>query len=69
MRNKNINLQLHYIPINKQPFYKNIGYGNEYTPQMDSYYKECFSLPVYPSFSDEEQEYVVGALFESLGNV
>ena len=66
MKEKNIGLQLHYIPINKQPFYKNLGYGDEKTPIMDKFYKECFSLPMYPSLSFEEQDYVIKSLFEVL---
>ena len=59
MRENNIGLQLHYIPINKQPYYKSLGYGDENTPNMDRYYKESFSLPMYPLLSDEEQKYVI----------
>ncbi len=66
MREKSIGLQLHYIPINKQPYYKKLGYGNEITPNMDKYYKECFSLPMYPKMTNEEQEYVIKSLFEVL---
>lgn len=66
MREKNIGLQLHYIPINKQPYYKSLGYGNEETPIMNKYYDECFSLPMYSSLSNEEQEYVIKTLFEVL---
>ena len=66
MREKNIGLQLHYIPINKQPYYKSLGYGNEDTPIMNRYYDECFSLPMYSSLSNEEQEYVIKTLFEVL---
>ena len=66
MREKNIGLQLHYIPINKQPFYKNLGYGNEDTPIMNRCYDECFSLPMYSSLSNEEQEYVIKTLLEVL---
>ena len=66
MRDKNIGLQLHYIPINKQPYYKSLGYGNEDTPIMNIYYDECFSLPMYSSLSNEEQEYVIKTLFEVL---
>jgi UDP-4-amino-4,6-dideoxy-N-acetyl-beta-L-altrosamine transaminase len=66
LREKGIGIQLHYIPINKQPYYKNLGYGNEHTPVMDKYYEECFSLPMYPLLSDEEQQYVIKSLFEIL---
>ena len=66
LREKNIGIQLHYIPINKQPYYKEYGYGNEDTPVMDKYYEGCFSLPMYPKMSDEEQTYVIESLFEVL---
>jgi UDP-4-amino-4,6-dideoxy-N-acetyl-beta-L-altrosamine transaminase len=64
MRQKNIGLQLHYIPINKQPYYKSLGYGNEKTPIMDEYYEKSFSLPMYPLLKNDEQEYVVKILLE-----
>jgi len=66
MKERNIGLQLHYIPINKQPFYKSLGYGNEINPVMDKYYNESFSLPMYPLLTDEEQDYVIKSLFEVL---
>ena len=66
LREKSIGIQLHYIPINKQPYYRGLGYGNEHTPIMDKYYEECFSLPMYPKMSDEDQAYVVDSLFEVL---
>ncbi|PRM88548.1 UDP-4-amino-4,6-dideoxy-N-acetyl-beta-L-altrosamine transaminase [Aliarcobacter cryaerophilus] len=66
MRENNIGLQLHYIPINKQPYYKSLSYGEENTIVMDKYYEECFSLPMYSSLSNEEQEYVIKTLFEVL---
>jgi dTDP-4-amino-4,6-dideoxygalactose transaminase len=66
MRKKNIGLMVHYIPINKQPYYRQLGYGDEITPVMDRYYEECFSLPMYPKLSEEEQEYVIKSLMEIL---
>jgi len=67
MREKGIGLQLHYIPINQQPYYRALGYGDEKTPVMDNYYKKSFSLPIYPKLSISEQEYVIKILMESLG--
>jgi UDP-4-amino-4,6-dideoxy-N-acetyl-beta-L-altrosamine transaminase len=66
LREKDIGIQLHYIPINKQPYYKKLGYGNELTPVMDKYYEECFSLPMYPLLTDSEQEYVIENLMSAL---
>lgn len=61
-----IGLQIHYMPINKQPYYQDLGYGNENTPIMDKYYEECFSLPMYPKLTENEQEYIIQSLFEIL---
>ncbi len=66
MREKNIGLQLHYIPINKQPYYRSLGYGDEITPIMDRYYTECFSLPIYPNLSESEQKYIIDTLFKMM---
>ena len=66
LREKSIGIQLHYMPINQQAYYKGLGYGSEQTPNMDRYYKECFSLPIFPLLSDEEQEYVIKNLMEIL---
>ena len=68
MKERNIGLQVHYIPINKQLFYINLGYGKENTPIMDKYYKECFSLPIYPLLSNDEQEYVIKNLLDTLND-
>jgi UDP-4-amino-4,6-dideoxy-N-acetyl-beta-L-altrosamine transaminase len=66
LREKNIGIQLHYIPINIQPYYKSLGYGEEQIPVMDRYYEECFSLPMYPKMTEDEQTYVISTLFEVL---
>jgi len=66
LKEKSIGIQLHYIPINQQPYYKSLGYGDEVTPVMDKYYNRCFSLPMYPKLSDNEQEYVIKTLLEVL---
>ena len=51
---KGIGTQIHYIPINKQPYYRGLGYSNEQTPVMDNYYKNCLSIPLFPSMGDKE---------------
>ena len=66
LRAKGIGMQLHYLPINQQPYYKSLGYGDESTPVMDKYHEACFSLPMYPGMNDEQQSYVIDMLFEVL---
>jgi dTDP-4-amino-4,6-dideoxygalactose transaminase len=64
LRDKNIGVQIHYKPINKQPYYKSIGYGNEDTPLMNRYISQCISLPIYPLLTNVEQNYVIDTLLD-----
>lgn len=66
MREKNIFLQYHYIPINQQPYYKSLGFGKEFTPNMDIFYEQALSFPIFPNLSFEEQSYVVDSMKEIL---
>ena len=59
LRKNNINTQVHYIPVHMQPFYKKMGWKKGDFPVVESYYNRCLSLPMYPSLTDEEQEYVI----------
>ena len=63
---RGIGVQLHYIPVNKQPYYRELGYGEEATPQMDKYYQEAISLPIYPTLGEKEQAYVIASLLDML---
>ena len=67
MHEKGIGLQVHYIPINKQPYYRRLGYGDESTPVMDEYYETCVSLPLFPDLGDTMQRKVIQTLTELLG--
>lgn len=58
LKEKNIGAQVHYIPIDRQPFYRSLGYGGGQYIQMDEYYSKCLSIPMYYSLSEEEAEYV-----------
>ena len=66
MKKLGIGLQLHYIPVNKQPYYRKLGFGDEKHPVMQNYYKKAFSLPIYPSLTKKDQDYVIDRLIEIL---
>ena len=54
---KGIMTQVHYIPINKQPFYMDKKLDNS-----SSFYHNCLSLPIYVSLSSQEQSRVIKGL-------
>ena len=60
MKEAGIFLQVHYIPIHLQPYYKkNYGFKEGDYPNAENFYKDEISLPIYPSLSVEDQTKVV----------
>lgn len=66
LRDKNIMVNLHYIPIHMQPFYQNMGFSEGDYPEAEKYYSEAISIPLHPSLSFEDQDFVVDCLKRSL---
>lgn len=60
MRNHNIWVQVHYIPVHVHPYYRkqfNYQYGDY--PAAEDFYSREVSLPIYPGLSEAEQQYVI----------
>ena len=66
MKEKGVCLNLHYIPVHTQPYYQNLGFKNGDFPVSEKYYEEVFTLPLYYSLTDKQQDYIVNALKEVL---
>lgn len=62
LRTKNIFAQIHYIPCHLMPYYRQFGWEEGDRPNAETYYKHCISLPMYPTLSDEEQQYVINTV-------
>ncbi len=62
LRKHQIFTQVHYIPVHLQPYYQQMGWKKGDFPKAEQYYEQCLSLPMYPSLTEEEQEYVIGKI-------
>lgn len=51
--------QVHYIPIHLLPYYKKRDWKKGDFPFAESYYEKCLSLPIFPTLTPEEQDYVI----------
>lgn len=49
LRENGLILQVHYVPVHLQPYYKNLGFNEGDFPKAEDYYKKAISLPLYPS--------------------
>ncbi len=63
LREKNVFAQVHYIPTHLMPYYRKFGWKEGDMPNAEKYYKHCLSLPIYPTLTDEEQNYVIEKIF------
>lgn len=60
LREHNIGVQVHYIPVHLQPYYRHrFGYKPGDFPQAEEFYAREISLPLYPGLTPEQQEYVI----------
>jgi UDP-4-amino-4,6-dideoxy-N-acetyl-beta-L-altrosamine transaminase len=59
LRTKQIFAQVHYIPAHLMPYYRQFGWKEGDMPNAETYYRQCLSLPMYPTLTDAEQDYVL----------
>jgi len=64
LREKRIGTQVHYIPVNSQPYYisRYGDYHAEEYPVTESYYNNCLSIPLFPMLSNEDVQYVINTV-------
>ncbi|MBM3702112.1 MAG: UDP-4-amino-4,6-dideoxy-N-acetyl-beta-L-altrosamine transaminase [Actinobacteria bacterium] len=63
LRKNNVGVQVHYIPIHLQPYYKkNFGYKVGDYPKAEEYYKSTITLPLFPKMIDSEIRCVVNII-------
>jgi UDP-4-amino-4,6-dideoxy-N-acetyl-beta-L-altrosamine transaminase len=67
LRAAGIGVQLHYIPVHLQPYYRRLGFAEGDFPEAEGYARNAISLPLYPGLQEHEQERVVQVLATLLG--
>lgn len=66
LRTHNILAQVHYIPIHLLPYYRKLGWKKGDFPKAEEYYDHCLSIPIYPELQEDEQEFVIQKILESV---
>ena len=62
----NIMVNVHYIPVYFHPYYRRLGYEKGLCPVAEEYYSRAISIPMFPTLSDEEIEYVIRKVGQSI---
>jgi UDP-4-amino-4,6-dideoxy-N-acetyl-beta-L-altrosamine transaminase len=66
LRKNGIGVNLHYIPIHMQPYYQKMNVKFSNLKQSELYYKEAISLPLHPTMTEQQQDFVIESLREAL---
>ena len=66
LKDKNIGVQVHYIPIHLHPYFKKLGFHQGDFPLAENYYKNAITIPLYPKMDEKTQNYVIETLLELL---
>ena len=57
-----VGVNLHYIPVNSQPYFQSRGFGRQDCPEADRYYAEAISIPMYSHLNEADQTLVIESL-------
>ena len=64
LRTQNIFAQVLYIPVHLIPYYRQFGWKEGDMPVAEEYYRHCLALPMFPTLTDEEQDWVIEKVLE-----
>ena len=62
MHSVGIQTNVHYIPIYRQPYYKEMGFKAKNFPESEAYYDEAITIPIHPGMSPKNTSRVVEQL-------
>lgn len=68
LRADGILVNVHYIPIHLQPYYRAFSFAPGDFPASEAFYEGAVTLPLFPSLSEAEQDHVVERLSRALGS-
>jgi len=68
LRQRDIGVNLHYIPVHLQPYYRELGFKEGQYPEAEAYGQSAITLPLYSAMSEQQQDQVVSTLKQVLNS-
>lgn len=66
LRAAGIGVNVHYMPVYLQPYYRRLGFESGYCPAAETYYKQAISIPLFPGLSESDQDFITATLKKKL---
>ncbi len=64
LHSRNIRVQVHYVPTYCLTYYRQNGYRDTSCFEAEKYYSRCLSLPIFPTLTQNQQQFVVESIQE-----
>ncbi|MDB9992251.1 UDP-4-amino-4,6-dideoxy-N-acetyl-beta-L-altrosamine transaminase [Amylibacter sp.] len=62
LRSMGILVNLHYIPVYRQPYFEKMGYNVGYCKNAERFFSEAISLPLYPGITENNLDFIISTL-------
>jgi len=59
LREKNLGVNVHYIPVYFHPYYQSLGYQKGICPKAERLYERIITIPLYPKMTDQQVDEVI----------
>ena len=66
LHSNGVGVNLHYIPLHTQPYYRQLGFSVGDFPQAEQYYREAITLPMFPNLTDNEVRHIGSLVVDAL---
>ena len=68
-RRAGIGVNMHYIPVYRQPYYSShFNFSSDEFIESERYYSEAISIPIYPDLTEQQQEHIVDVMLSPIGH-
>ena len=68
LRKSGIGVNVHYIPIYRHSYYKNIGFKKGYCIEAENFFQEVITLPIFPNLYEPNQEFIIENIIKLINN-
>lgn len=62
LRRAGVGVNLHYIPVHLQPYYRALGFAEGQFPEAEAHGRSAITLPLFPALTTDEQDRVITTL-------
>ena len=68
LRSNGIGVNVHYIPVYRQPYFQKFNFSYKDFPESEAYYSEAISLPLFPNLTKQQQEEIINIVASPIGH-